>query len=93
MDGQDHHQLKTFRKNAGFEFSLRTEDGAEIHIHQSHFGGTVSSNDGGFQAFCVRLRSEQSDAIRKGVPYTLHPVRDSEKYSWTVDQDVTLVRP
>jgi len=48
---------------------------------------------GQYQAFYAKLNSSQLKALVPNVPYTIKPVNKSEKYFWTVNQGVKLVRP
>ena len=92
MEGQDHQQLKIFMGKAGFEFSLSGPE-STILIDKTNFSGTVSTDDGKFQAFVVRFSPEQAEKFAAGASYTLHPVQSSKEHLWTVDPSVSLERP
>jgi len=93
MEGQDHHQLDTFKENAGFNFVLKAEGHENISITKENSIGTMSSNDGSFQGFTVRLIPSQLEKLIRGVEYTILPLNESKEYAWKVKKEVKLIRP
>jgi hypothetical protein len=95
LSGQDHRQLGEFVDNAGFSFILRAKGRPDIVINRNNFSGTRTSRGGrkAFQAFYVHLRSEQQKALIPGIPYTIHPQNQSDKYTWHVNENVRLAWP
>jgi hypothetical protein len=93
VEGQDHQQLTAFREKCVFEFLLRAEEHADIHVTGDAFRGTCSSGHGDFQGFVVCLPAAERDQMARGVPYTITPVNQAKEYYWEVGEGVALVRP
>ncbi len=93
MADHGHRQLRLFVDNAGFNFVLKASGCDDIVIDQDNFGGDCNSVDDGFQAFFVRLNTDQLMALAPGLAYSLHSVKQSETYFWTVREGVTLMGP
>jgi hypothetical protein len=93
MAGQDHQQLRTFIKNAGFEFDLVANGQHPIHLDHKASCGNFSSGDGLFQGFYVCLDLQLADQITPGVAYSLRPTKTSGPYFWTVLPSVVLLKP
>jgi len=93
IEGQDHRQLNKFVENAGFNFVLCADGHDDITISDDNFSGSSSMGHGEYQAFYARLNDSQLKALAPNVPYTIKPINKSEKYSWTVNEGVTLIRP
>ncbi len=93
MEGRSYKQLDEFAENAGFNFILRAEGRQEIVITHQNYGGNSSAGTGEYQAFYAKLDGSQLKALVPNVPYTIEPVNKSEKYFWTVNDGVTLVKP
>jgi len=90
--GQSHRQLDEFRANAGFRFVLKAEGQKDIEINEKNYRGNCSSGGGEFQAFYVNLSETQIKQIIPGISYNLEPLNESKKYSWAVNDNVTLKR-
>jgi len=93
MEGQNHRQLNKFVENAGFDFILCADGHDDIAISDQNFGGSSSMGNGEYQALYAKLNSSQLEALVPNVSYTITPVNKSEKYFWTVNDGVTLVKP
>lgn len=93
LKGQDYRQLDEFVDNAGFNFRLCAKGHPEIIITKSNYRGNSSMGNGKFQAFYMQLSESQLNELVPDVPYTLHPENKSDKYFWTVNDGVTLLRP
>ena len=93
MEGRSYKQLDEFAENAGFNFVLRSEGRPEIVITRDNYRGNSSAGNGEYQAFYAELDSSQLKALAANVPYAIEPVNKSEKYFWTVNDGVKLVKP
>jgi len=93
MAGQDYQQLRTFIKNAGFEFDLVANGQGPIHLDQKASCGNFSSGHGSLQGFYVCFDSQLADQITPGVAYSLRPNKTNGAYFWTVLPSVVLLKP
>jgi hypothetical protein len=95
IGGRDHRQLSKFAAAAGFEFSLHADKNPVVQLSEHNLTGTLSTGDGGVQAFLIRLDDAQLAALAPGAPCELVPTNenDDEGFRWEVDPGVTLVRP
>jgi len=93
IEGQDHRQLNEFVENAGFNFVLCADGHDDVTISDDNFSGSSSMGHGDYQAFYARLNNSQLKTLVPNVPYTIKPVNKSERYFWTVNEGVKLVRP
>jgi len=93
LDGQNHMQLRAFKKNAGFNFLLKADEREDILITDQDFRGNYSSNDGSFQGFVVGLDSSQLEKMASGVEYSIVPINENKEYPWKVREGVRLIKP
>ncbi|MHC4371318.1 MAG: hypothetical protein ACYSW8_27210 [Planctomycetota bacterium] len=94
VDGRNYKQLDEFVENAGFHFILRAEGRPDIVItRHDNYRGNSSAGNGEYQAFYAKLSGDQLKALAANVPYTIEPVNKSEKFFWTVNEGVRLIKP
>ena len=93
LAGQDHHQLDSFRENAGFRFLLKADGHEDIPITEKRSYGTCSSGEGDFQGFVVSMEPSDLEKVIPGVAYAIVPAEQGEEYTWKVKDGVRLVRP
>ena len=85
--------MDAFQGNASFEFLLKANGHADVHVGASALYANCSSGGGQFQGFVVRLPAGELPTIASGVEYTIEPINQDKKYYWVADESVTLVRP
>ncbi len=81
--------MQVFRKRAGQNFLLTAPQQPDVSAEPS--GLTISSGDGSFQAFGMRVLPEDKPKLILGVGYRIQPINTSDTYRWEVAPDLTPV--
>ncbi|MHB8864018.1 MAG: hypothetical protein ACYC6N_16560 [Pirellulaceae bacterium] len=81
--------MQDFRKRAGQKLLLTAPQHPEVSAEPN--GLTISSGDGSFQAFGVRVLPEDRSTLASGVAYRIKPVNTSDTYRWAVAPDMTPI--
>ncbi len=87
---QNYKQLSDFVKSAGLNFFLKTKNGDVIEITQNNHAGSVSSDDGKFQAYVIALTAEQLRRMKSGADYHLETKNKKTDYYWIVNPGVSI---
>jgi hypothetical protein len=91
--GQNYQQLSRSIAKAGFAFEvIDVESGEAVcEITQENNCGTLSSGNGEFQGYGVRLNKKQLESLKDGKTYTLRPVDGSAGCRWLNEKGVSFV--
>ena len=71
---------------------IEIESGKVVcEITKENIYGTLSSDNGDFQGYVVKLNQKQLDILKDGKTYTLRPRNSSDTYQWLNDKGVSFV--
>lgn len=89
-DQQNYSQMAEFVRTAGLHFFLKAKGAAPIEITRNYFTGSVSSDDGKFQAYVISLNLDQFEKMKFGVDYHLETRNENSEFYWVVRPHVVL---
>jgi hypothetical protein len=91
--GQNYRQLNRFMAKAGFAFEvIDLESGKAIFkINKENCCIRLSTGNGDFQGYGVRLYQKQLELLKEGKEYTVRPINRSATYHWLVGGGVSFV--
>ena len=80
-------QMRAFEKRTGHEFLLTAPQHPKVRVQLS--GLTLSSGNGSFQAYGMRVLPEDKAKLVPGVAYSIQPINTSDVYRWVVAPNLT----